>query len=251
MQEVTRDILVRTEGELRLHAMVRAVLSPGIWFVLAAQLLLMFTLQWRVAEDAAPMVSTLAIFLTAAALMLFFYVQAGAFHALSQGREALPAGEVILAGKTVFTAFVWLILKAGLLFAVVMNILVLVALLLTGSNLEGLTQTLAAYFGPMTGVLAFVFVYWLPLVFVQREFRLLPGLKASLRIAWVRLSHSAFLVLMVLVPALAAGFLPADSPVWLNALASVATGILGWIAYIYCVDVLRQRQHAGPEKIPV
>jgi hypothetical protein len=251
MQEVIRDIPVRTEGELRLHAMVRAVLSPGIWLVLAAQLLLMFTLQWRVPEDAAPLASMLAIFLTAAALMLFFYLQAGAFQALSQGREALPVGEVIRAGKTVFTAFVWLLLKAGLLFAVAMNVLVFVTLLLTGSNLEGLTQELAAYFGPMTGVLAFVFVYWLPLVFVQREFRLLPGLKTSLHIARVRLSHSAFLALMVLVPALAAGLLPADSPILLNALASLATGILGWIAYIYCVDVLRQRQSVAQDKIPV
>lgn len=251
MQEVTRDIRVRTEGELRLHAMVRAVLSPGIWFVLAAQLLLMFALQWRVPEDAAPQLSMLAIFLTAATLMLFFYLQAGAFQALSQGREALPVSEVVRAGKAVVAAFVWLLLKAGLLFAVAMNVLVLVALLLTGSNLEGLTQALTAYFGPMTGVLAFIFVYWLPLVFVQREFRLLPGLKASLRVARERLSHSAFLALMVLVPALVVGLLPADSPVLINALASLATGILGWIAYIYCVDVLRQRQHIAPDKIPV
>lgn len=251
MQEVTRDIPARTEGELRLHAMVRAVLSPGIWFVLAAQLLLMFAMQWRVPEDAAPLLSTLAIFLTAAALMLFFYLQAGAFQALSQEREALPVSAVVRAGRAVFAAYVWLILKAGLLFAVAMNVLVFVTLLMTGSNLEGLTQALTAYFGPMTGVLAFVFAYWLPFVFVQREFRLLPGLKASLRIAWERLSHSAFLVLMVLVPALAAGFLPADSPVWLNALATLATGILGWIAYIYCVDVLRQRQPAAPDTIPV
>jgi hypothetical protein len=192
----------------------------------------------------------LAIFLTAAALMLFFYVQAGAFQALSQGREAVSVSEVIRAGKAVFAAFVWLILKAGLLFAVIMNILVLVALLLTGSNLEDLTQALTSYFGPITGVLAFVFVYWLSLVFVQREFRLLPGLKASLRIAWERLSHSAFLVLMVLVPALVVGLLPADSPVLINALASLATGILGWIAYIYCVDALRQRGHASHDKVP-
>jgi hypothetical protein len=251
MQEVIRDIPVRTEGELRLHAMVRAVLSPGIWLVLAAQMLLMFALQWRVPEDAAPLVSTLAIFLIAATLMLFFYLQAGAFQALSQGREALPAGEVIRVGAGVFAAFVWLILKAGLLFAVAMNVLMLVALLLTGSNLEGLTQALTAYFGPMTGVLVFVFAYWLPFVFVQREFRLLPSLKASLRIARARLSHSAFLMLMVLVPALAAGFLPADSPVLFDALVSLVTGILGWIAYIYCVDVLRQHQPVAQDKIPV
>jgi hypothetical protein len=88
-------------------------------------------------------------------------------------------------------------------------------------------------------------------VFVQREFRLLPGLKASLHIALERLSHSAFLVLVVLVPALVAGFLPVDSPVWLNVLATLATGMLGWIAYIYCVDTLRQRQPVAPDNIPV
>jgi hypothetical protein len=37
----------------------------------------------------------------------------------------------------------------------------------------------------------------------------------------------------------------------LNAVASLATGILGWIAYIYCVDALRQRQPAAPDTIPV
>lgn len=250
MQEVS-PTRPPTEGELRLHAMVRAALSPGIWFVLAVQMLLILMLQWRVPEGAAPSASMLSIFLTAAALMLFFYVQAGAFQALAQGREAVPVGAVIRAGQPVFAAFVWLLLKAGLLFAVAMNVLVLIALLLTGSNLDGLTQALAAYFGPLTGVLAFVFAYWLPLVFVQREFRLLPGLKGALRIARERLSHSAFLALMLLVPALATGFLPAGSPLWLDVLVSLATGILGWIAYIYCVDALRLGRHAVPDKKPV
>ena len=246
MQEVS-PIPARTEGEHRLHAMVRALLRPGIWIVLAAQMLLVFSLQWRVPEDAAPLVSTLAILLTATALMLFFYLQAGAFHALTLGREALTAGEVIRAGKTVFAAFVWLLLKAGLLFAVGMNVVVFAALLLTGSDLENLTQAISAYFGPITGVLAFVFVYWLPWAFVHREFRLLPSLKAALRVARSRLSHSLFPALMVLAPALAVGFLPAESPVLIDALVILATGIMGWIAYIYCVDVLRQRGHVDPD----
>lgn len=85
MQEVTRTP-ARTEGELRLHAAIRAVLSPGIWFVLAAQIALTFVLQWRTPADATPPVSMLVIFLAATALMLFFYLQAGAFHALTLGR---------------------------------------------------------------------------------------------------------------------------------------------------------------------
>lgn len=250
MQEVS-PTPARTEGEHRLHAMVRALLSPGIWIVLAVQMLLVFSLQWRVPEDAAPLVPTLAILLTATALMLFFYLQAGAFHALTLGREALTAGEVIHAGKTVFAAFVLLILKAGLLFAVVINIAVFAALLLTGSDIENLTQVISAYFGPITGVLAFVFVYWLPWVFVQREFRLLPSLRAALRVALSRLSHAFFPALMVLAPALAVGLLPADGPMLIDALVSLATGIMGWIAYIYCVDVLRQQQYVVPDNTQV
>ncbi|OGI49685.1 MAG: hypothetical protein A3E57_02285 [Candidatus Muproteobacteria bacterium RIFCSPHIGHO2_12_FULL_60_33] len=248
MQEVTRDIPLRSEGELRLHAAIRAVLSPGIWFVLAAQIVLVFSMQWRVPADAAPLASALVIFLTATALLLFFYLQAGAFHALTLGREALSVGEIIRAGNTVFASFVWLTLKAGLLFALVINILVLMALLLTGSDLKSLTQALSAFFGPATGALAFVFVYWLPFVFVQREFRLLPSLKASLQIAWTRISHSAFLALLVLAPALATGFIPAESPVLIDALASVVTGFMGWIAYIYCTDILRQNRDVARDE---
>lgn len=241
MQEVSHDSSSRyTEGDLRLHAAIRAVLSPGVWLVLAAQIGLMFSMQWRLPADASPVSSALLIGLTAGALLLFFYLQAGAFHALTLKREALSVGEILAAGKPVFTAFVWLTIKAGLLFALVMNGLVLVVLLLTGADFKTFMRELAAFFGPATGVVAFVFVYWLPFVFVQREFRLLPSLKASLRLAWNRMPHSAFLALLVLAPAVAIGFLPAEGPVLLDVMATLASGILGWIAYIYCVDVQQQ-----------
>jgi hypothetical protein len=76
-------------------------------------------------RTATPLVSALALFLTATILMLFFNLQAGAFYALTLGREALTVGEIIQAGKAVFAGFVWLTLKAGLLFALVINVLVL------------------------------------------------------------------------------------------------------------------------------
>jgi hypothetical protein len=220
------------------------MLSPGIWFVLAGQMALLFSLQWRVPADAAPMQSVLAVFLTATALTAFFYLQAGAFHALTLGREALSITEVIRAGKSVFASFVWLTLKAGLLFAVTVNVLMLVVLMLTGSDLKDLMQMLSSTFGPMTGLLGFVFVYWIPIVFVRRDFRLLPSLKASLQVAWSRIAYAAFLALLILAPALATGFLPAESPLLVDALTSLASGFLGWIAYIYCVDILQQRRLA-------
>ena len=251
MEEITRNTPSgQTEGGFRLHATVRALLSPGIWFVLATQIALLFSLQWRVPADAAPLQSMLAVFLTATALLMFFYLQAGAFQALTQGRDTLSVMEIVRAGKPVFVSFVWLTIKAGLLFALTMNVLVLLALMFTGSDFKNLMQMLQSTFGPMTGLLGFVFVYWLPIVFVQRDFRLLPSLKAALKVAWSRIAHAMFLAILVLVPALVTGLLPVETPLLVNAVTSLASGLLGWIAYIYCVDILRRSRLDMPDEAP-
>ncbi|MEK7717410.1 MAG: hypothetical protein AAB322_06630 [Pseudomonadota bacterium] len=250
MPEVSHDTTARESG-LRLRAAIRALLSPGIWLLLSVQLALVFSLRWSVPADASPLTSALAIFLTATALMLFYYLQAGAFHALTQGRETLTVAEVVRAGRVVFAAFVWLTLKAGLLLAVAMNVLIFAALLLTGQDIKAVMNTLSPFLGPVVGILTFVFVYWLPFVFVRREFRLLPSLKAALRIAWDRLSDSAFLAFLVLVPVLVSGWLPSDTPLLFDFLVSVVSGVMGWIAYIYCIEVLRaQPPRAGGANSP-
>lgn len=249
MQEVSRNAPSRyTEGDLRLRATLRAMLSPGIWLVLAAQIALVFSLQWRVPEGVSPLVSALAVFLTVTVLILFVYLQAGAFHALTLGREALSVGEMVRAGKAVFGVFVWLTLKAGVLLVVILNAFVYVALLLTGHDLKTVINALSPFFSPMVGVLAFVFVYWLPWVFVRREFRLFVSLKTALQIARARLSHSAFLALLVFAPTLVSGYLSAAGLAILDVLVSVAGGVMGWIAYIYCVEALREQpKDAGIE----
>src|SRR3972149_71540 len=240
MPEVSHDTTARESG-LRLRAAIRALLSPGIWLLLSVQLALVFTLRWSAPADASPLTSALAIFLTAAALMLFYYLHAGAFPALTQDRETLTVAEVVRAGRVVFAAFVWLMLKAGLLLAVVMNVLILVALLLTGYDIKALMNALAPFFSPVVGILTFVFVYWLPFVFVRREFHLLPSLKGAFTIAWVPRSASACLALLVLVPALVSGWLPSETPLMFDLLVSVVSGVMGWIAYIYCIEVLREQ----------
>ena len=173
MPEVSHDTTARESG-LRLRSVVRALLSPGIWLVLAVQIALVFSMR-DMPADASALASALAIFLTATALTLFYYLQAGAFHALTLGRETLAVMETVRAGRVVFAAFVWLTLKAGLLLAAVMNVLIFVALLLTGHDLKTIVNALSPYFGSGVGILTFVFVYWLPFVFVRREFRLLPS----------------------------------------------------------------------------
>jgi len=97
------------------------------------------------------------------------------------------------------------------------------------------------YFSLVVGLLTFIFIYWLPFVFVRREFHLLPSLKAALQIARDRLSDSAFLALLVLAPVLVSGLLPPDTPLLVDMLISVVSGIMGWIAYIYCIEVLQEQ----------
>jgi uncharacterized membrane protein len=158
----------------------------------------------------------------------------------------------VRAGRVVFAAFVWLTLKAGLLLAAVTNVLIVVVLLLTGQDIKVLMNALSPFFSPAVGILTFVFVYWLPFVFVRREFHLLPSLKAALQIARDRLPDAAFLALLVLVPVLVSGWLPSDTPLMFDLLVSVVSGVMGWIAYIYCIEVLRaQPSPAGSANSPV
>lgn len=240
MQDVSGDVASHTEGDLRLHAAIRTVVSPGIWFVLGVQTGFMLFLQWSGSAEALAAIPGLRILLAASALLLFFYLQAGAFHALTLKRDALSVREIFVAGRSVFGNFVWLTLKTGLLIVLVANLLIFTVLLLTGLDFKALMQIVIPFLGSLVGLLAFVFVYWLPYVFVQREFRLLSSLKAALQMARDRIAYSTFLALLVLLPALALEFLPlkAGAMQWA---ASFASGIMGWIAYIYCVDVLRQK----------
>jgi hypothetical protein len=229
-----------TEGERRLHALVRTLLSPGVWMVLAAQIVLVFLFQWQAPAGDAPLVAALSTFLTAAALMLFFYLEAGAFHGFALSREALSAGQVIRGAAPVFARFLWLTLKAGVLLVVLLNMIFLLAMSVTGAELKALTATFYRFISPVAGVAAFVFAYWLPFVFVRQEFRLFASLRAALRIARARLSHSVFLALLILAPTLAAGLLPADLPMPLMLAVNSVAGLLGWIAYVYCVETLQE-----------
>ncbi|WP_372522001.1 hypothetical protein [Sulfuricaulis sp.] len=250
MPEVSHHDTTARESGLRLRAAIRALLSPGIWLVLAVQIALVFSMR-DMPADASTMASVLAIFLTATALTLFYYLQAGAFHALTLGRETLAVMETVRAGRAVFAAFVWLTVKAGLLLAAVMNVFIFAALLLTGQDIKAIMNALSPFFSLVVGILTFVFVYWLPIVFVRREFHLLPSLKSALQNAWDRRSDSAFLAFLVLVPVLVSGFLPSDTPLLFDLLVSVVSGVMGWIAYIYCIEVLREQPpQAGSANSP-
>ena len=241
MSQIFYNRAGQTENERRLHAIVRAALSLGIWLVLAAQILLVFFLHWRIGADASLEVSVIVILLIAAALMALLYLQAGAFHALTRDRNTLSVIDVLHAGKSVFADFVWLSLKACLLFILIMNVLLFLALIASGRDLKVLIEILSPFFSLTMSVLSYVLIYWLPYVFVQREFQLFPSLHAALKIVWSRLATSAFLALLVFLPTIISHFLPTESPLWVDLILSVISGLMGWIAYIYCVECLQEQ----------
>jgi len=229
-----------TEGARRLHALVRVLLSAGVWMVLGAQITLIFLFQWRAPSEASSTVTALTTLLIAMALMLFFYLEAGAFHALALARDTLSVAQVIRSGAAVFARFLWLTLKAGVLLAVALNLVFMLAIYVTGHEPKAITEAFYRFLDPVLGIAAFVFVYWLPFVFVRQEFRLFVSLRAALRIARERLSRSAFLALLILAPMLLAGLLPADVPLSLALAVNALSGLLGWVAYVYCVETLQE-----------
>lgn len=233
-----------TEAEHRLHAAVRVLLSPGIWLVLAAQIALLLSLQWRAPQAAPPTVSALTILMTLVALVLFFYLQAGAFYALTLDRKPASFKAVLSEGKPIFAAFLLLTLKAGLVLMMVLNILLYATMVLTGHDPKTIVHAVSS-FGLAMGLLAFVFIYWLPFVFVHREFRLFVSLRSALRIAGTRLPRSGFLALLVIAPILVSEFFSAESSLWLDLLMSVVSGLLSWVAYLYCVQVLQENPTLG------
>lgn len=233
-----------TEGERRLRAVVRAFLSPGIWLVVGAQLALQLSLQ-RVsaAGEAVPLAWVLAL---SGLLLGFAWLQAGAYHALAQGRDRLRLADMARTGFGRFTRFLWLFIKLGLILALAFNVVAFLFMLGSGASPEALVRGLAPFLGPLLAAVGFLFVYWLPLVFVTDDFRLFATLRRALHTAWVRLPQSGFLALLILLPPALFTLLPAETPVWLLAPLAAGASLLGWAAYIYCAEWLRDAASASP-----
>jgi hypothetical protein len=232
-----------TEGERRLRALVRAFLSPGLWLVVGVQLLLQLSLQQlSAAGGEVPLASVLAL---SGLLLGFAWLQAGAYSALAQGRDRLRLAEMARAGFGRFTRFLWLFIKLGLLAVLLSNVVALLFVLGSDASPETLVRGLAPSLGPLLAAVGFLFVYWLPLVFVTDDFRLFATLRRALATAWQCLPRSGFLALLVLLPPALFTLLPAETPLWLLVPLAGAASLLGWAAYIYCAEWLRDAAAAA------
>ncbi len=230
-----------TEGERRLRALVRAFLSPGIWLVVGIQLTLQLSLQ-QIAGEAA-----LAWALALGGLLLgFAWLQAGAYYALAQGRDRLLLADMARTGFGRFTRFLLLFIKLGLFVALMFNIVAFLFVFGSGTSPEALVRGLAPFLGPLLAAAGFLFVYWLPLVFVTEDFRLFATLRRALATAWQRLPQSGFLALLILLPPALFTLLPPGTPLWLLVPLAAGASLLGWAAYIYCAEWLRDAAATSP-----
>jgi hypothetical protein len=229
-----------TEGERRIRSLVRAAVSPGVWLVVFLQLLLVVS-RWAAPPDQpAQWIGRLA--LIAGAVTVMFYGVSGAYQALARTRSVLSIRAVIESGRDAFYPLLGLVVKTGLLGLLGAFVVLLAAQSVGFARDEqaaaALIPTVALAIG---GILSFIFVYWLPWVFVNRDFRVFPGLRAAVTVLWSRLAQSGFVAVLTLGPTAIALALPDQIGLAIVLLVSMLNQMTAWIAYIYCAEYLNEQ----------
>lgn len=231
-------VIPTSEGERRLRAAVRVLMSRGVWSVIAAQLGLI--LLWRRVLSDDTTAASIELFVLAIALAGFLYITAGVSQALAASRDLVGLRAGLRAGTTCYGPFLWMIAKLVLLGGMLLNI----AILATGgtggaSAATEFSQKMPGFIPLVQGLLGFVFVYWLPIVFVRRDFALFKTLGAALVTAWQRLPHAGYLAILTLTPALIALIAGDTMPLFAVLLINLVGGAMEWVAYAYCVGSLQ------------
>jgi len=242
------EMPVASEATRRLRALVRAALSRGIWLIIGLQLLMGLALRFPVGEEGGMAAMRMLLLVLATAGVL--YGTAGASAALAAGGEPGSEMAAVAAGSPVFGAFLWLLLKAGLLALAVLQVVLTVVIAASGQDPNQAMAELPSHMLPLTALLGFVLVYWMPLVFYRRDFRLFATLAEALRLLRARLSTAGFLALLTLAPPALAWMLAGRGGAIAAFLLQAIASLLAWAAYIYCVEWL-QDAAAPPKPSPI
>jgi len=226
-----------TESEQRVRAAVRVVLSPGVWLVIGLQVVFM-TLRTQTIlplGDFGPTGLAPVIFGT---LLILIYLMSGTFRSFALGNSTVSIYETLSRGKEVFASFLWLLVQVGLLAVVVGFVLLNLLYLSRSVDLEQLITEMVPYVTIIAMVVPFLLVYWFPVVFSTNDFRVFATLRSALRIIWQRLWRSGFLAFLIFFPLVAFWLLPDNSPLIVLLIVSVIGEVMGWTAYVYCVESL-------------
>lgn len=229
-----------TEGEQRIRAAVRVLLSPGVWLVIGLQVVFVALRAQTIfpIDNVGPTGLALATF---GAILTLIFLISGTFRSFAVGNGTVSIGETISGATEVFTSFLWLLLQVGML--MLLLLFVLLGLFYSSQSVDGvdteqLATELVANVRVIAVVVPFLLVYWFPVVFSSNDFRVFATLRSALRIIWRRLWKSGFLAFLIFLPFAIFWLLPNNSPLVVLLLANVMGEVMGWVAYVYCVEFL-------------
>ena len=241
------DLPAADEATRRLRALVRSALSRGIWLIIALQLLMGLALRLPVSEEGGMAVVRMLLLVLATGGML--YGTAGASAALAAGREPVSVRAALVAGSPVFGQFLWLILKASLLAVGVLQVVLTLMIAASDQDPNQAMTELPSHMLPLTALLGFVLVYWMPVVFQRRDFRLFATLAQALRLMRARLAAAGFLAVLTLAPPALAWALAGRGGAPVAFLLQAVASLLAWTAYVYCVEWLQDAAPREPAPI--
>lgn len=231
--------LTINENTRRLRAAVRTFMSPAVWLLAAYQAALLLLMRVDLSGFGKNVETLYGPLVFILLLMGLFFLAGGTYQSFANSRSLVQIPTVITNGRRIFSNFILLSIKVGLLGLVAINVLVLVAQGFSGLAPEEILRIYARYLTLIVAGLALVFVYWLPLVFVRGNFRLFETLAEALTIGRRRLPQVGFLAALILLPPAILAILPGGTPALVTIAIGVAGELMAWVAYVYCVDYLQ------------
>lgn len=236
----------KNETERRIRAAVRTVMSPGVWLAIAVQLptgLLIYWVIGMLLSEEPPQGQLRAFTLLLALLFLaYLFLMSGASRSFALGAATVSVQEAVRRGIEVFNAFLWFAIKVFLLGMVASSVLLYVlgiAVQLAGVNGQGEAQGIVmSVIKGIALITPFALVYWLPVIFVRHDFRVIPTVGWALKIIWRQLPRSGFLALLIFAPLLVLWLIPAGTPFIFTLIITLLGQLTAWTAYVYCVEAL-------------
>lgn len=236
---MTEQNLPEDENTMRIRAFVRTFLSPAIWLFAGSQVALLLLLRIDLSAYGDNVSGLYGPLVFTALFMGLFFLAAGIYQSFAASQSVIQIPVALANARRIFSAFIVLSLKAGVIGLLAINVLVVFVQVFTGMEPEVLFKTYARYLSLLVAVLGLVFVYWLPLVFVRGNFRLFETLAEAFRIGRRRLPQAGFLAALLLVPALLLILIPADVADGVTIALSVIGELLAWVAFAYCTEYLQ------------
>ena len=236
----------KNEAERRIRAAVRTVLSPGVWLAIAVQLPTGLLIYWVIgmllSEEPAQGQLRAFTLLLALLFLAYLFLMSGASRSFAIGAATVSVQEAARRGTEVFNAFLWLAVKIFLLGIVASSVFLYflgIAVQLAGVNSQGEAQgLLMSVIKGIALITPFALVYWLPVIFVRNDFRVIPTVWRALKIIGRQLPRSGFLAFLMFAPLLVLWLMPAGTPFVLILIITLLGQLMAWTAYVYCVQTL-------------